>query len=198
MAELLKAINFAADSHRNQRRKNAEQTPYINHPIGVAYILAEIGQVTDLDTLIGAILHDTVEDTDATLDEIEEQFSAKIRQIVADVSDDKSLPKAERKKLQIEHAPHACPEAQLVKLGDKIHNLESLLEDPPRFWNVVQIQGYFVWAKQVCDQVRGVNSSLDAKLDQIYGGTFPYQDERYPCMPNEDHAEFLEKYYASM
>ena len=101
MDRLVLAADFAARKHRDDRRKDAEKTPYINHPIGVAKILTDEGQVTDVNTLIGALLHDTVEDTDATFEEIEELFGAEVKDIVDQVTDDKTLEKMERKRLQI-------------------------------------------------------------------------------------------------
>lgn len=133
-----KCINFAAIKHRDQRRKDSKETPYINHPIGVAYILTSEGNVTDLDVVIAAILHDTVEDTDTSFDEIENEFGSKIRDIVAEVTDDKSLPKMERKRLQIEHALTASREAKLVKLADKLYNLRDLQKEIPKEWTEVR------------------------------------------------------------
>lgn len=133
-----KCINFAAIKHRDQRRSDSKETPYINHPIGVAYILTSEGNVTDLDVVIAAILHDTVEDTDTSFDEIENEFGSKIRDIVAEVTDDKSLPKMERKRLQIEHALTASREAKLVKLADKLYNLRDLQKEIPKGWTEVR------------------------------------------------------------
>jgi guanosine-3',5'-bis(diphosphate) 3'-pyrophosphohydrolase len=123
---LLRALAFAADRHRGQRRKDVDASPYINHPIAVAQALAEIGGVVDAATLVAALLHDTVEDTDTTLDEIEAWFGAEVRGLVAEVTDDKSLPKQRRKELQVEHAPHRSPKARLVKIADKLANLRDV------------------------------------------------------------------------
>lgn len=154
-----KCIDFAARKHRDQRRKDSEKTPYINHPIGndfififfgyfdtlcdvflfsgVACILAE-ADITDIKVLMAAILHDTVEDTDTTLDELEEHFGKTVRNIVAECSDDKSLPKQERKRLQIEHAKSASKRAKLVKLADKLYNLRDLEKSLPSGWTEVR------------------------------------------------------------
>lgn len=132
-----KCVNFAAIKHRDQRRKDSKETPYINHPVGVAYILSSEGNVTDLDVLMSAILHDTVEDTDTSFDEIENEFGTKIRDIVSEVTDDKSLPKMERKRLQIEHALTVSRDAKLVKLADKLYNLRDLQKEIPRGWTEV-------------------------------------------------------------
>src|SRR5438045_9317391 len=109
---LLKALHFAADKHREQRRKDVEASPYINHPIEVAELLARVGNVTDLVTLQGAILHDTIEDTKTTPEELEEVFGADVRAVVEEVTDDKSLQKDDRKRLQIEHARHLSERAK--------------------------------------------------------------------------------------
>nr|KAF6399219.1 HD domain containing 3 [Molossus molossus] len=125
-AQLLEAADFAAHKHRRQRRKDPEGTPYINHPIGVARILTHEAGITDIVVLQAALLHDTVEDTDTTLDEVELHFGAQVRRLVEEVTDDKTLPKLERKRLQVEHAPHSSPGAKLVKLADKLYNLRDL------------------------------------------------------------------------
>lgn len=126
LASVMKAADFAARKHRDQRRKDPQKTPYINHPIGVANILINEGDIDDPVVLQAALLHDTVEDTDTTLDEIEEHFGTKVRGIVDEVSDDKDLSKQERKRLQVVHAPHKSREAKLVKLADKLYNLRDL------------------------------------------------------------------------
>src|SRR5207248_6449319 len=118
LALLLKALAFAAHKHRDQRRKDAEASPYINHPIALADVLVNEGGVTDVDVLCAALLHDTVEDTATTQQELTDAFGSRIARIVAEVTDDKDLPKQERKRLQIEHAPHISREAKLVKLAD--------------------------------------------------------------------------------
>ncbi|KAM5206785.1 guanosine-3',5'-bis(diphosphate) 3'-pyrophosphohydrolase MESH1 isoform 2-T2 [Hipposideros larvatus] len=125
-AQLLEAADFAARKHRRQRRKDPEGTPYINHPIGVARILTHEAGITDIVVLQAALLHDTVEDTDTTLDEVELYFGVPVRRLVEEVTDDKTLPKMERKRLQVEHAPHSSPGAKLVKLADKLYNLRDL------------------------------------------------------------------------
>ena len=122
---VLKALEFAAHKHRDQRRKDPAASPYINHPIALANVLVNEGGVTDVEVLAAALLHDTVEDTATTPEELEEQFGARIARIVAEVTDDKALPKAERKRLQVVHAAELSREAKLVKLADKICNLRD-------------------------------------------------------------------------
>lgn len=167
LALYTKCINFAAIKHRNQRRLDTSKTPYINHPVGVANILVEAGE-TDLHTLMAAILHDTVEDTDTTFEEIEENFGEEVREIVEQVTDDKTLPKLERKRLQIEHAKHCSHKAKLVKLADKLYNLRDLLSCTPTGWSEERSLEYVKWAKQVVDNIRGVNGKLDQSLDEIF------------------------------
>ncbi|XP_052902984.1 guanosine-3',5'-bis(diphosphate) 3'-pyrophosphohydrolase MESH1 [Anopheles moucheti] len=162
-----KCVNFAAVKHRNQRRLDADETPYINHPIGVAYILTEAG-ISDPEVLQAAILHDTVEDTDATFEEIESMFGHNVCSIVREVTDDKSLPKQERKRLQVERAAGKSHQAKLVKLADKIYNLRDLQRCKPKNWTDDRCREYFCWAKQVCDNLKGTNETLESILDDIF------------------------------
>ncbi|CAO1422823.1 unnamed protein product [Diamesa tonsa] len=163
-----KCMNFAAIKHEHQRRMNPEKTPYINHPIGVANILSEEGDVYDLEVLMAALLHDTVEDTETTMDEIEEHFGKEIRKIVEEVTDDKTLPKMERKQLQIDHARTSSPKAKLVKLADKLYNLRDLQKSTPVGWTKERSDEYFVWAKKVVDNLRGTNKKLEEALDVVF------------------------------
>ncbi|KAK5645683.1 hypothetical protein RI129_004147 [Pyrocoelia pectoralis] len=166
--KLIKCINFAAIKHKDQRRLDPENTPYINHPIGVAYILTEEAKVTDIDVIQAAILHDTVEDTKTTFEEIETHFGSKVCSIVAEVTDDKTLPKETRKALQIEHAPTSSREAKLVKLADKLYNLRDLERAVPRKWTVDRVQQYFCWSKKVVDGLRGTNKCMEDNLDCLF------------------------------
>ncbi|XP_069321800.1 guanosine-3',5'-bis(diphosphate) 3'-pyrophosphohydrolase MESH1 isoform X1 [Eulemur rufifrons] len=150
-AQLLEAADFAARKHRQQRRKDPEGTPYINHPIGVARILTHEAGITDIAVLQAALLHDTVEDTDTTLDEVELHFGAQVRRLVEEVTDDKTLPKMERKRLQVEQAPHSSPGAKLVKLADKLYNLRDLNRCTPEGWSEHRVQEYFEWAAQISE-----------------------------------------------
>lgn len=170
IARIVKAADFAAIKHKDQRRKDEAKTPYINHPIGVAKILTDEGGVTDVDVIIGAILHDTVEDTDTTMEEIGQLFGEAVRRIVDQVTDDKSLPKLERKRLQIVNAPHKSFEAKLVKLADKLYNLRDLNRSTPDGWDEERVVNYFKWAKQVIAGIRGTNKVLEDELDKIFDG----------------------------
>jgi guanosine-3',5'-bis(diphosphate) 3'-pyrophosphohydrolase len=165
---LLRAATFAAEKHKSQLRKNSDATPYINHPLAVADLLAREGRIDDATILIAAILHDTIEDTEATPDELERLFGPGVAGIVAEVTDDKSLPKAERKRLQIQHAPLLSRGAKLVKLADKICNVRDVAEDPPKDWPLERRQEYFDWAKAVVDGLRGASAPLEARFDQLY------------------------------
>jgi guanosine-3',5'-bis(diphosphate) 3'-pyrophosphohydrolase len=165
---IVRALEFAANKHRDQRRKDAQASPYINHPIALANVLVHEGQVSDPVVLSAALLHDTVEDTQTTVAELEGTFGGKIAAIVEEVTDDKNLPKAERKRLQIEHASHISREAKLVKLADKICNVRDVSDHPPAKWDLARRREYFEWAKAVVDRLRGVHPVLEGKFDEAY------------------------------
>ena len=167
-ALIFEALAFAAHKHRDQRRKDAEASPYINHPIALARVLASEGAVSSTVVLCAAILHDTIEDTQTTLAELRQHFGDEIAGVVAEVTDDKSLPRAERKRLQIEHAAHASSPARLVKLADKICNLRDTVQSPPVDWSCEQKQEYFDWARRVVDALRGTHAGLEAAFDEAY------------------------------
>lgn len=168
VSKVLRAALFAAEKHKNQRRKDAEASPYINHPIALANVLATEGGVTDTDVLCAALLHDTIEDTETTAEELREQFGDVVTSIVLEVTDDKSMPKAERKRLQVEHAPHASMKAKQVKLADKIGNLRDILSSPPADWSLARKQEYFDWAAQVVAGARDAHAGLAEIFDQLY------------------------------
>ena len=163
--KVFQALAFAAHKHRDQRRKDEDASPYINHPIALADILVNEGGVTDHVVLCAAILHDTIEDTETTYEELVVAFGREIADVVAEVTDDKSLDKAERKLLQIEHAAHASPRAKLVKLADKTCNLRDLATTPPADWSDERRREYFDWAKKVVAGLRGTNAALEAAFD---------------------------------
>lgn len=159
---LLDAVLFAAQKHSAQRRKNADATPYINHPIEVAHYLAEVGGVEDEEILIAALLHDTVEDTDTTAEEIAEHFGQRVAGLVMECTDDKQLPSTERKRLQIVNAPKKSPEAKLIKIADKTCNLRGLASDPPADWSLERRRQYLNWGSDVLQGLFGINEALDA------------------------------------
>jgi (p)ppGpp synthase/HD superfamily hydrolase len=170
-ARILAAASFAAATHATHRRKNAAAEPYINHPLEVAQILAE--HDAPEVAILAALLHDTVEDSaddpePVTLAALEARFSAEVAAIVAEVSDDKSLPKETRKALQIAQAPKKSAAAKMVSLADKISNLRSMAVAPPAGWNHARRVEYVGWAGRVAAGLRGVNPGLEALFDQTY------------------------------
>jgi len=167
LAGLLQAISFSAKKHRYQRRKGGDAEPYINHPLEVANLLAGVGNVTDYEILMAAVLHDTIEDTETTAEELTKLFGEKVCSMVLEVTDDKSLPKHIRKLKQIEHAPHLSNGAKQVKLCDKISNVSDVLNNPPANWSAETRSEYIVWAKKVVDGLRGTNRALEEYFDRL-------------------------------
>lgn len=168
VVEVMRALDFAARKHRDQRRKGAAGEPYVNHLTEVARLVAEATDGADTTAVLGALLHDTIEDTGTTRDELERHFGAEVAALVAEVTDDKSLPKLRRKELQVEGAPHKSARAKLIKLADKTSNLRSLLNSPPTNWDVARQHAYFEWARQVVEGCRGVSRDLEARFDEAY------------------------------
>ena len=164
---ILDTTHFAAQKHRLQRRKGPEASAYINHPIEVAKILSELGGVEDIAMLQAAILHDTIEDTETSGDELEREFGAEVRGLVEEVTDDKSLEKSERKRRQIEKAPKLSPRAKQIKIADKICNIRDVACQPPVLWPLQRRQEYLDWAGKVVAGCRGVNPALESKFDEL-------------------------------
>ena len=166
---LIRSLEFAAGKRRMQRRKDEDASPYINHPIALMKVLCiEVG-VHHATILSAAALHDTIEDTETTGQELELEFGSEIASIVSELTDDKSLPKAERKRLQIEHAPHMSREGALVKLADKICNLRDVADSPPAGWSIERQRDYFDWAMAVVDRLPRVNAKLLELFVEAYG-----------------------------
>jgi guanosine-3',5'-bis(diphosphate) 3'-pyrophosphohydrolase len=163
--KLLKAAAFAAEKHTDQTRKGANAEPYINHPLEVANLLANIGKIDDTDLLAAALLHDTVEDTGTTPEEIEKLFGKKVRKYVMECTDDKSLPKARRKELQVEHAPHLSRGAKQIKLADKISNITDIMNHPPD-WTIERKLEYVQWGEDVVAGLKGANKKLEKHFDE--------------------------------
>ena len=163
---LVKAAHFAAVKHKTQRRKDAERTPYINHPLALANVLAIECGIDDIEVLCGALLHDTIEDTDTSREELLEAFGEQIAKIVFEVTDNKSLAWQARKEAQISNAPLISEKAKLVKLADKICNLRDVSSSPPEGWSIKRRQEYFDWAIRVVDRLRGVHPDLETIFDQ--------------------------------
>jgi guanosine-3',5'-bis(diphosphate) 3'-pyrophosphohydrolase len=165
---LVDAVAFAAYKHRRQRRKDAEASPYINHPIALARVLSVEGGVSDTTLLAAAVLHDTLEDTETTFEELKGRFGAAVAAVVLEVTDDKSLPKKERKRLQIQHASRISRRAKLVKLADKICNVRDVAASPPRTWPLRRRRQYFDWARAVVGRMRGTHRRLERLFDEAY------------------------------
>ena len=168
LSNLIKAIAFAAGKHRDQRRKDVCASPYINHPIQLVDVLCNEADVYDVNVLCAAALHDTIEDTETTADELIQHFGQKICAIVLEVSDDGNLCKTERKDEQIRQAPGLSDEAKLVKLADKICNLRDVADNPPAGWGLQRRQEYFDWGKAVIDGLRGIHPRLESIFDETY------------------------------
>ena len=164
---ILKALRFSAEKHRDQRRKDAKSSPYINHPIHVAETLWTIGEVRDVTLLLASILHDTIEDTATRPDEIQAEFGEDVLALVLEVTDNKSLPKQVRKQLQVETAPHKTDNAKLLKLADKICNVRDITTSPPSNWSLERRQEYLLWTEKVVSGLRGVNEKLESYYDDL-------------------------------
>jgi len=170
---ILKALEFAAIRHRKQFRKGKDKSPYINHPIQVANLLANEGGEKDQVLLAAAILHDIVEDTVETekekkilIENIRDMFGDEVLSVTLEVTDDKGLSKEERKRLQVEHAPGLSERAKKLKIADKIANVRDITINPPRRWSVGRITKYLDWSAKVVEGLRGVNKKLEDLFDE--------------------------------
>ena len=163
--KILQAAAFAAQKHAGQRRKGGDAEPYINHPLDVANLLANVGRIDDPEVIMAGLLHDTIEDTNTTAEELMELFGERTVSMVLEVTDDKSLPKKERKRLQIEHAPHLSPGAKAVKLADKISNIKDVTHNPPAHWDKDRRTKYLDWGEKVVAGLRGTNDALEKLFD---------------------------------
>lgn len=167
MGLILKALRFSAEKHRDQRRKDAKSSPYINHPIQVVETLWTLGGVRDITLLLASILHDTIEDTATRPDEIRAEFGEEVLALVLEVTDDKSLPKQVRKQLQVESAPHKTRNAKLLKLADKICNVHNMITSPPSDWPLERKQEYLLWTEKVVAGLRGVSDKMENYYDDL-------------------------------
>jgi (p)ppGpp synthase/HD superfamily hydrolase len=159
------AANFAAQRHSGQTRKGLAQEPYLNHLAEVAALLAETAVEPDAQLIAAGWLHDTLEDTATEREELVTAFGEDIASLVSAVTDDKSLPKSERKRLQIEMAPHKPPRVKALKMADKTSNVRSLAVSPPGDWERERIAEYVSWAEKVVAGCRGVNKKLEDLFD---------------------------------
>jgi len=169
------AIDFAAEKHRLQMRKNKEKTPYISHPLGVAFNVMHYGEINDAAVIIGALLHDTVEDTQTTFDEIEKNFGIEVASYVREMTDDKKLPFAERKRLQVIDASKKSKGAALIHLADKLYNAEDLLHNTPEGWSRIRIERYYQWTQSVVDRLPGGNEALKKEVQNVINAYWEQQ-----------------------
>lgn len=165
---ILAAANFAAEKHAAQKRKGAAAEPYVNHLIEVAQLVADSREDLDVNLVMAGFLHDTIEDTWTTVEELEQAFGSDVASLVLELTDDKSLPKEVRKELQVKEAPHISARAQVIKLADKISNLRSILISPPANWNKQRKREYFEWGRRVVDALSAPNPILKAEFDRTY------------------------------
>ena len=156
-----KALEFATEKHKNHTRQDKEKSPYIVHPIAVRHILSDVGGVEDPEVLAAALLHDTIEDTETTVEELIDNFGGRVCSLVQEVTDDKTLNKQVRKQLQKEHAKELSDGAALIKLGDKISNVTDITDTPPTDWDSNRRLKYFDWAEKVINNCPKVNTSLE-------------------------------------
>lgn len=166
-AFVLAALRFAAAKHRHQKRKGEDGSPYLHHCIEVADTLAGLGGVCDPELLAAAVLHDTLEDTDATPEELGAAFGERVRRIVEEVSDDRSLPRDRRREIQVERAPTLSTEAKLVKLADKICNVGDVAHAPPVGWTIERRAEYVEWTARVVAGCRGASPALEQRYDRM-------------------------------
>ena len=166
-ARLLDALYFAAEMHRDHRRKGAIAAPYINHPITVAHQLAAAGMDQNGDLLIAAVLHDVVEDTDTTLEELGRRFGTRVAHIVGEVTDDKNIDWRSRKRMVVETIAGKSREAQLIKLSDLIANVTDLVQHPPN-WTPEHQSGYLAWAEAVVNAMAGVHPALESRFADVF------------------------------
>jgi guanosine-3',5'-bis(diphosphate) 3'-pyrophosphohydrolase len=165
---ITRAMEFAAHKHTDQKRKGARAEPYVNHLVEVAQLLADATSGDDPALVAAGLLHDTLEDTSTTFEELEREFGAEIAGLVQEVTDNKKLEKADRKRLQVETAGKKSPRARLIKIADKTSNLRSILSSPPTHWSTQRKREYFDWAAAVVDRCRGVNAQLEEAFDRAY------------------------------
>jgi guanosine-3',5'-bis(diphosphate) 3'-pyrophosphohydrolase len=168
---LLSAVRFAAEQHRDDRRKGETAAPYINHPITVAEQLAAHGLGEDVELLMAAVLHDVIEDTDATYDGVRQRFGARVADVVQEVSDDKSLEKDARRKLAVDTIAHKSRAARLIKLSDLIANVHDVIHHPPK-WSLERKLNYVRWAERMAAGIAGTHAGLEAALAREIGAAF--------------------------
>jgi guanosine-3',5'-bis(diphosphate) 3'-pyrophosphohydrolase len=164
LTKIARAYTFAAEKHTHQVRKGEAREPYINHPCDVAYNVARI-RPDDVNLICAAVLHDTIEDTDTEYEDILQLFGEDVANLVAEVTDNKALPKAERKQAQVDSAPHKSDRAKILKLCDKASNLGAMAMSPPANWDENRRKEYLGWGLKVAAGLKGVDSLADKHFD---------------------------------
>ena len=159
------AADLAARRHSGMARKGRGNEPYINHLAEVANLLATATDGADAELVAAGWLHDAIEDTGTTREELAQTFSERVASLVVECTDDMSLPKAERRQRQIEDAPHKSPGAKLIKIADKISNVGARIHSDPTVEERDDLADYSDWATQVVAVCRGGNAWLDTKFD---------------------------------
>jgi len=186
---------FATGKHYQQIRK-ATGLPYIVHPLEVMTILQTSG-IIDEEVLAAAVLHDTVEDTDTTIQDLEKLFGARVASLVEEVTDDKSLPPDEIKRAQLLHAPHLTEGAKLIKTADKLANVQDFMRLPPPGYTFERITGYFAHAYGVVERMMGLNSRLDSKSSEVFSSLFLFQGKLHAVLQPNIHS-VLKSYLDSL
>ena len=182
---ILRAFKFAAIRHRDQRRKDKQASPYINHPIAVAETLWEIGEIREVTTLVAGILHDIIEDTDTSPEELERAFGAEICSIVKELTDDKVLPNAVRRRLQLQNVAELSAPARHVRTADKISNLEDIIYFPPAGWSLERREEYVNWAGSVIEGLRGSNHALEKYFGELFMEAVRRLEEEKKALPGK-------------
>lgn len=196
LGRILEAAIFATQKHQGQVRKGEQGLPYITHPIAVAKAIWEIGGVKDNDILVAAILHDTIEDTQTTKNEIKERFGEDVLSIVLEVTDDKKLEKMERKRLQVLHAATLSYPAKIIKLGDKLINCCDILLSPPNGWDLERRRDYIQWGADVVSRIRGTNQALEQAFDEMLAqaeGELAYKIEPFDSINDRPWGSIQQK-----
>ena len=163
---ITKAEAYARQNHEGQFRKGEAQEPYVTHVAEVASRVARYGGSES--AIAAAWLHDVVEDCDPEIEDIENLFGSKVAKIVAEVTDDKSLSKQDRKARQVKNAPYKSEEACLVKWADKICNLLSIANSPPP-WDKARKMEYIEWAREVASGLPYSTSTTRQEFEDAIG-----------------------------
>jgi (p)ppGpp synthase/HD superfamily hydrolase len=163
-----RAFDFAARAHSAQRRKGMRAAPYVNHLAEVALLLAEATRGQDPELVAAGLLHDTLEDTVTDREALEREFGPVVAGLVAEVTDDKSLPQSQRRELQVRTTPDKSVRARMLKIADKTSNLRSILESPPVGWSRRRKIEYFEWGRRVVEACGEVNGTLEGLFREAY------------------------------